>query len=119
MPYFHVAEQITQFVVSVDLYSSKGRYGFGSKTIKSSIPVFTQFSMPNALIVSDVLSIPVTIYNSRSDLVSVEYAVIGREVSGNDVSILDQMTGIETIEAGGSIQFEHLLNSSDVSTKPV
>ena len=65
VPAFHLAEQVSQFVVKVDLYSSKGRYGFGSKTIKSSVPVFAKFSMPTSLIIGDSLKIPITIYNSR------------------------------------------------------
>lgn len=112
VPNFHLAEQITQFVVKVDLYSSKGRYGFGSKTLKSSVPVFAKFSTPTSMIVSDVLSIPVTIYNSLTEQVTIEYAVIDREVSGNDASVLSTKNGQQTIEAGGSVQFEHVLDSS-------
>jgi hypothetical protein len=119
VPAFYLAEQVSQFVIKVDLYSSKGRYGFGSKTVKSSVPVFSKFSVPTSMIAGDMLSVPVTIYNSRSTSVSVEYAVIDREVSGNDVSMLATESGTLTIAAGGSAQFAHTLDCSDVSTAPL
>jgi uncharacterized protein YfaS (alpha-2-macroglobulin family) len=80
VPSFNLGEQVTQFVISIDLYSSKGRYGFGTKTIKSSTPVFAKFTTPTSLIIGDALIVPVTVYNSRSTDAVLEYSVVDREL---------------------------------------
>jgi len=40
------------------------------------------------MIAGDRLRVPVTVYNSRSTESVLEYAVVDREVAGNDVEIL-------------------------------
>ena len=41
IPEFHLAEQMTQYAININLHSSHGRYGFGRKLITSTVPVYS------------------------------------------------------------------------------
>jgi uncharacterized protein YfaS (alpha-2-macroglobulin family) len=62
---FYLNDQVSQFVVTVNVYSNKGKYGFAKKTITSSKNTYSWFTLPTTLVAGDQLEIPITIFNNR------------------------------------------------------
>jgi len=62
---FFLNDQISQFEISVNVFSSSGKYGIGKKVIKSSTSAYSQFTLPTTMINGDKIEIPITVTNNR------------------------------------------------------
>lgn len=61
---FYLNDQVSQFLINVNLFSSKGKYGFATKTLTSKKLVYAKFTLPSNMLYGDLFSIPVTVYNN-------------------------------------------------------
>ena len=77
---FFLNDQVSSFQISVDIFSSNGRYGIAKKTLASSKNLYSQFTLPTTLVRGDKLDIPITVVNNRGKdqeltVLIVEYAL--------------------------------------------
>jgi hypothetical protein len=59
-------DQVSQFQISVNLFSSKGKQSFLKKQLTSSMAVYSKFTLPESLIRGDVFNVPITVVNNHS-----------------------------------------------------
>jgi hypothetical protein len=64
---FFLNDQISQFEISVNLFSSKGKYAIAKKVIKSSTSAYSQLTLPTTMINGDKIEIPITVTNNRNE----------------------------------------------------
>ena len=87
---FSLNDQISQFQISVNLFSSKGKQRFLKKQLTSSMGAYTKFTLPESLIRGDVFNIPITVVNNHSTTKKVSI-VADEYVFGNGKEIIDSM----------------------------
>lgn len=107
---FFLNDQISQFQISVNLFTNKGKYGTAKKTLKSSRSVYSQFTMPTTFVRGDKLDIPITVSNNRKTsqkvaIVAFEYVLTPAKISVN------AMREEVTLPAGGQKQIIYTLDS--------
>ena len=73
---FNLNDQVSSFVVTVNVFSSKGKFAFQKKTIVSSKNTYSQFSLPTTLVKGDDIEIPITIFNNRKVLQRVDIEIL-------------------------------------------
>lgn len=50
LPEFYLADQISTFRIDTAFFTSKGRYGFGHRDVKSVIPLYTKYILPSRIL---------------------------------------------------------------------
>ena len=58
--------------MSVNAYSSLGRYGHAEKLLNSSKVVYSEFTLPETFVHGDAINIPVVVYNNLAETIVVE-----------------------------------------------
>ena len=61
---FYFNDQVSQFQIQVNAFSSNGKYGYLEKTLTSSKLVYSQFEIPDTLVIGDKVNVPVKITNN-------------------------------------------------------
>ena len=67
---FYLNDQVTQFVINVNVFSADGKYGTAKKTFGSSRLAYSKFSMPASLVQGDKVNVPITITNNNPSVTS-------------------------------------------------
>jgi len=81
-------DQVSQFQISVNLFSTKGKQSIGKINLSSSMGAYTKFTLPITLIRGDKLDIPITVVNNHAkdqkiSLVVTEYVYSPKLTSVN------------------------------------
>lgn len=61
---FYLNDLVSQFMITVNLYTSNGKYAYAKKTLTSSKNLYSKFTLPTTLVRGDRVSIPITIHNN-------------------------------------------------------
>jgi uncharacterized protein YfaS (alpha-2-macroglobulin family) len=61
---FNLNDQVSQFRISANLFSSKGRLSTQKKELTSSMPAYSKFTLPTTLLRGDKVDIPITVVNN-------------------------------------------------------
>lgn len=72
---FFLNDQVSSFVVTVNVFSNKGKFGYLQRTIVSSKMTYSQFTMPSTLISGDALLIPIQVFNNRDESQTIKVGV--------------------------------------------
>jgi len=110
---FYLNDQVSQFVVTVNVYSNKGKYGFAKKTITSSKNTYSWFTLPTTLVAGDQLQIPITIFNNRQSAQRISVEILE---SGEMLKVFNKQEQELIIGANSNWQIAYPLNT-DLSQK--
>jgi hypothetical protein len=61
---FNLNDQVSQFRISVNIFSSKGRLSTRQMTLTSALPAYNKFTLPTTLLRGDKVDIPITVVNN-------------------------------------------------------
>jgi hypothetical protein len=80
--------------VTVNAFSSLGKFGYSQKLINTTRLAYSEFSLPQAITNGDVINIPVTLYNQQNTSVDLEYTVTEKRDGSNFINSIQNNTVI-------------------------
>lgn len=72
---FALNDQVSQFQISVNLFSNKGKLSTAKKNLVSSMPAYSKFTLPTTLLRGDKIDIPITVVNNYATAQTVSLKV--------------------------------------------
>jgi len=72
---FHLNDQVSKFLITVNLYSSKGKYAFAMKSIGASKLYYQNVTMPEKMRLGDMIGIPINVTNKGSTKQTIDVKV--------------------------------------------
>jgi uncharacterized protein YfaS (alpha-2-macroglobulin family) len=73
---FNLNDQVSQFQISANLFSSKGRLSTRKIDLTSSMPAYSKFTLPTTLLRGDKVDIPITVVNNYESAQTVKLRVV-------------------------------------------
>lgn len=61
---FYLNDQVSTFQITVNVFTSEGKYGFIKKTLSANKLVYSQFNVPKTIVADDIINIPIKIQNN-------------------------------------------------------
>jgi len=81
---FHLNDQVSQFLISVNVFSSSGKYAFARKDLESAKLYSSNITLPTYMNDGDKYAIPITVLNkgktNQTIDVNVQQIVDGKEL---------------------------------------
>jgi len=62
---FSLNDQVSTFKITVNLFSSEGKYAFASQDLVSSMPAYSKFTLPTTMVMGDKIDVPINIVNNH------------------------------------------------------
>jgi uncharacterized protein YfaS (alpha-2-macroglobulin family) len=102
-------DQVSQFRISVNLFSSKGKLATRTISLTSSLPAYNKFTLPTTLLRGDKVDIPITVVNNFSSQQSVTLRVTESVYSPKLTKVNTQDYTVP-LEAKSQSKTDHSLN---------
>lgn len=116
---FFLSDQVSQYEISVDLVSSKGRFGIWKKTFTSALPLYAKFNLPTSMVIGDKMNIPFTVYSAMDKAIDFDYLILERELSEDGkINVLHMVEKRnQRLQPKSQLTIDHVVDSSRSSLK--
>ena len=111
---FSLNDQVSSFVITVNVFSEDGRYAFTKKTLVSSKNTYSAFTLPPTLVKGDDIEIPITIFNNRKTFQRVEVEIIEE---GRMLSYVNKREEEMIISESSRSQFVYRIKADEVGPR--